>query len=378
MNYTILIVDDDMAINDMLVKYLRKNGYITYSAYSGTEALLFLEKQKVNLIILDLMLPGLSGEQVLAEIKKTKNVPVIGLSAKEDSKSKIFLLKNGADDYVTKPFDIEELLARIETILRRIYENQYTSNSLLCCGDLNLDTIGMEATLKNQKLPLTKNEFAILKMLMGHDLRTPVTAIQGYTQMHLQSPELSEEDLDAAAVINERLNVLNQLLNQLFEFARIEADEMEFSYTTFDLNAVLRSVAVSFFKSFEERKIIPALSIAEISFPFYGDEKAVTRIFENIISNALSHGKSDYHFSSYDDNENYHFSFQNFTDSINESDIDKIFNRFYTTDLSRSRKTTGLGLTIAKNLTVKMGGSISASLNNNVFEIVVCFPKQKG
>ena len=131
---------------------------------------------------------------------------------------------------------------------------------------------------------------------LAHDLRTPVTAIQGYTQMLLQSPELSEEDLDAAVIINERLNVLNQLLNQLFEFARIEADEMEFSYTTFDLNAVLRSVAVSFFKSFEERKIIPALSIAEISFPFYGDEKAVTRIFENIISNALSHGKSDYHF----------------------------------------------------------------------------------
>ena len=214
-----------------------------------------------------------------------------------------------------------------------------------------------------QVYSLQKKDEAIKETItnLAHDLRTPVTAIQGYTQMLLQSPELSEEDLDAAAVINERLNVLNQLLNQLFEFARIEADEMEFSYTTF-----------------EERKIIPALSIAEISFPFYGDEKAVTRIFENIISNALSHGKSDYHFSSYDDNENYHFSFQNFTDSINESDIDKIFNRFYTTDLSRSRKTTGLGLTIAKNLTVKMGGSISASLNNNVFEIVVCFPKQKG
>ena len=231
-----------------------------------------------------------------------------------------------------------------------------------------------------QVYSLQKKDEAIKETItnLAHDLRTPVTAIQGYTQMLLQSPELSEEDLDAAVIINERLNVLNQLLNQLFEFARIEADEMDFSYTTFNLNAVLRSVAVSFFKSFEERKIIPVLSIAEISFPFYGDEKAVTRIFENIISNALSHGKSDYHFSSYDDNENYHFSFQNFTDSINESDIDKIFNRFYTTDLSRSRKTTGLGLTIAKNLTVKMGGSISASLNNNVFEIVVCFPKQKG
>ena len=177
------------------------------------------------------------------------------------------------------------------------------------------------------------------------------------------------------------INIANVFTSTGFGEALVQkkdADELDFSYTTFDLNAVLRSVAVSFFKSFEERKIIPVLSIAEISFPFYGDEKAVTRIFENIISNALSHGKSDYRFSSYDDNENYHFSFQNFTDSINESDIDKIFNRFYTTDLSRSRKTTGLGLTIAKNLTVKMGGSISASLNNNVFEIVVCFPKQKG
>ena len=169
-----------------------------------------------------------------------------------------------------------------------------------------------------QVYSLQKKDEAIKETItnLAHDLRTPVTAIQGYTQMLLQSPELSEEDLDAAVIINERLNVLNQLLNQMFEFARIEADEMDFSYTTFNLNAVLRSVAVSFFKSFEERKIIPVLSIAEISFPFYGDEKAVTRIFENIISNALSHGKSDYHFSSYDNNEYYYFSFQNITDSI--------------------------------------------------------------
>ena len=164
----ILIVEDEEAIADLEKDYLELSGFEVEVANDGEMGLLKALGEDYNLIILDLMLPGLSGEQVLAEIKKTKNVPVIGLSAKEDSKSKIFLLKNGADDYVTKPFDIEELLARIETILRRIYENQYTSNSLLCCGDLNLDTIGMEATLKNQKLPLTKNEFAILKMLMEH------------------------------------------------------------------------------------------------------------------------------------------------------------------------------------------------------------------
>ena len=234
MNYTILIVDDDMAINDMLVKYLRKNGYITYSAYSGTEALLFLEKQKVNLIILDLMLPGLSGEQVLAEIKKTKNVPVIGLSAKEDSKSKIFLLKNGADDYVTKPFDIEELLARIETILRRIYENQYTSNSLLCCGDLNLDTIGMEATLKNQKLPLTKNEFAILKMLMEHPQQV-FTKDMIYEQLWNETLEGTENAINVhisnlrkkIAAIEAKLEELINAVNALIEKASKESSDME-------------------------------------------------------------------------------------------------------------------------------------------------------
>lgn len=104
------------------------------------------------------------------------------------------------------------------------------------------------SSLPQTSIFITKKDEAIKETItnLAHDLRTPVTAIQGYTQMLLQSPELSEEDLDAAAIINERLNVLNQLLNQLFEFARIEADEMEFSYTTFDLNAVLRSVAVSF------------------------------------------------------------------------------------------------------------------------------------
>ena len=183
---------------------------------------------------------------------------------------------------------------------------------------------------RKQVYSLQKKDEAIKETItnLAHDLRTPVTAIQGYTQMLLQSPELSEEDLDAAAIINERLIVLNQLLNQLFEFGRIEADEMEFSYTIFDLNAVLRSVAVSFFKSFEERKIIPALSIAEISFPFYGDEKAVTRIFENIISNALSHGKSDYHFSSYDNNEFIRgLSSEKWT-SLNEDEKKPLYNRF--------------------------------------------------
>lgn len=168
MSYKILVVDDDVSINDMLIKYLRKNGYETSAAYSGTEAVLLIEKQDFDLVILDLMLPGLTGEEVLTKVKAMKKVPVIGLSAKEDSGSKINLLRNGADDYITKPFDIEELLARIEVVLRRIYENDYLQSSVIHWGELSLDPGSMVVTLQGEVVSLTKNEFAILKMLMEH------------------------------------------------------------------------------------------------------------------------------------------------------------------------------------------------------------------
>lgn len=168
MGYRILVVDDDASINDMLIKYLKKNGYETASAYSGTEAVLLIERQDFDLVILDLMLPGLTGEEVLAKVKEMKNIPVIGLSAKDDAGSKINLLKNGADDYITKPFDIEELLVRIEVVLRRVYENNPLQSPVIHCGELSLDPVGMVVALQGNVINLTKNEFAILKMLMEH------------------------------------------------------------------------------------------------------------------------------------------------------------------------------------------------------------------
>ena len=123
--YKVLVVDDDATINEMLNTYLNRNGYDVSSAYSGTEAVLLMKTQIFDLVILDLMLPGLSGEQVLEKMKEIRQIPVIGLSAKDDAKSKIELLRNGADDYMTKPFDLEELLVRIEVVLRRVYANSY-------------------------------------------------------------------------------------------------------------------------------------------------------------------------------------------------------------------------------------------------------------
>ena len=111
----ILVVEDDESIHTILEEILKKNGYNIYSAYSGTEALLLLEKEKFDLILLDLMLPGLTGEEILA---KVKTIPIIVLSAKVSSDDKVNCLLSGANDYITKPFEARELLARIEVQLR--------------------------------------------------------------------------------------------------------------------------------------------------------------------------------------------------------------------------------------------------------------------
>lgn len=168
MSYKILVVDDDSSINDMIRKFLSKNHYDVSSAYSGSEAMLMLEKQKYDLLLLDLMLPGLSGEQVLKNVMDSKKIPVIGISAKDDTASKVNLLKSGADDYITKPFDNDELLARIEVVLRRTYESDKSAERILHFGDLSLDIKTMTVLLKDTPVGLTKNEFAILQLLMEH------------------------------------------------------------------------------------------------------------------------------------------------------------------------------------------------------------------
>lgn len=157
----ILIVDDDIHINSMLEEVLMKEGYKVSHAYSGTEAVLVLSSCKPDLILLDLMLPGLSGEDVLPKIN---GIPVIVVSAKADVKDKVSLLLNGAVDYITKPFDIDELLARIIVQLRKV--SLINSNQILQYDDIILNTDIHNVQIENVEVKLTKTEFAILKLLM--------------------------------------------------------------------------------------------------------------------------------------------------------------------------------------------------------------------
>ena len=165
----ILIIEDDMHINEMLCELLEKNGYEAFSAYSGTEALLLLSQGSFSLILLDLMLPGKTGAQVLEAVRPGYNTPVIVLTAKTDKETTVKLLRLGADDYLSKPFDNNELLARIAVQLRRsAHSNATHASSKLCFKDITIDLDGHDAYIDDKKLGLSKREFELLHLMMAH------------------------------------------------------------------------------------------------------------------------------------------------------------------------------------------------------------------
>ncbi|KWX76783.1 XRE family transcriptional regulator [Paenibacillus riograndensis] len=168
MPFNILVVEDDADINCLLCTLLGRQGYQTESAFSGSEAKLLLSAQGYDLVLLDLMLPGMSGEELIKDIRSRSFVPVIVISAKAETKGKIENFKNGADDYITKPFDKEEVLARIEAQLRR-YRNFSTpeqSAKLLVYQDLVLDISARTAKIAGKPLALTAKEFELLVILV--------------------------------------------------------------------------------------------------------------------------------------------------------------------------------------------------------------------
>lgn len=167
MGKLILIVEDDGDIHAMLCDLLTDAGYKTQSAFSGTEAVLLSKRERFDLVLLDYMLPGLNGKDTLARIREQHRMPVIALSAVPDTATKVAMLGAGADDYVVKPFDTEELLARIEAHLRRAAA-QGESSDVLVYKDIVLNPEAFSVTAADRPVSLTKLEYGILELLMRH------------------------------------------------------------------------------------------------------------------------------------------------------------------------------------------------------------------
>ena len=162
----ILIVEDNMEIHEMEKLLLTKSGYKTVSAFSGTEALLQVQREAFDLVILDLMLPGLSGGEVLRSIREESNVPFLCVTAVDSVESKVNLMKMGADDYLVKPFNYDEFLVRVEAILRRTQTLPETRR--LKFRDLEINPENREVTVHGNRVDLTRKEYEILELLVTY------------------------------------------------------------------------------------------------------------------------------------------------------------------------------------------------------------------
>ena len=185
----ILIIDDDVTIGDLEQEVLERAGYAVQRAYSGTEALLLLRNSRPDLVLLDLMLPGLSGEEVLPQLQ---GVPVIVVSAKASVQDKVDLLLGGAADYLTKPFDTKELLARVAVRLRENARSPLAA--VYTCGDLTLDTASHEVRAAGRPVQLTRTEYAILKLLMQHPGQVLAKSVL-LDRISVDTPDCTESSL---------------------------------------------------------------------------------------------------------------------------------------------------------------------------------------
>ena len=170
-NGNILVVDDDCEIADLVEIHLVSDGYRVFKAYDGKEAIEIFEKEQIDLAILDIMMPQMDGHEVCARIRETSTIPIIMLSAKDSELDKIAGLGNGADDYVTKPFNTLELVARVKSQLRR-YKN-FGSQSMAKNGIVQLENLSMDKGMHTVKaygreVKLTPLEFEILYLLASH------------------------------------------------------------------------------------------------------------------------------------------------------------------------------------------------------------------
>ena len=211
----ILIVEDDNDINQMLKELLTQHHYVVRQAFSGTEALMHIEREQPEAVILDLMLPGMNGEELLKRIKeKYPDVAVLIASAKEEVTTKVSLLRAGADDYIIKPFDTEELLARLEVILRHKGKENTGNNQppngtgsvrVLEYKDIRIEQDNFRVTVSETEIKLTKREYLILELLMGNPDKV-------FTKNNIYESVWNEEFLGEENAVNVHISNLRQKL----------------------------------------------------------------------------------------------------------------------------------------------------------------------
>ena len=222
-----------------------------------------------------------------------------------------------------------------------------------------------------------KNEEKIRESIsnMSHDLRTPLTSIMGYLQM-IKSEKSSEADKkEYMDIVEKRTKSLQQLISSFYDLSRMEGNEYNFNYKKVNLSSILCENIALFYNDFRNNNIEPIIEIDENVKDIISDDGAINRIFSNLITNMIKHGESFVKITLRQENDVISTEFINKATRLTEENVDKLFDRFYTVDNSRSDKNTGLGLYITRIIVEKLGHSISSIIDNGYLKIEIIWNK---
>ena len=222
-----------------------------------------------------------------------------------------------------------------------------------------------------------KNEEKIRESIsnMSHDLRTPLTSIMGYLQM-IKSEKSSEADKNEYMdIVEKRTKSLQQLISSFYDLSRMEGNEYNFNYKKVNLSSILCENIALFYNDFRNNNIEPIIEIDENVKDIISDDGAINRIFSNLITNMIKHGESFVKITLRQENDVISTEFINKATRLTEENVDKLFDRFYTVDNSRSDKNTGLGLYITRIIVEKLGHSISSIIDNGYLKIEIIWNK---
>jgi len=208
---------------------------------------------------------------------------------------------------------------------------------------------------------------------ISHDLRTPLTSIMGYMQLIKEGNYTEEEKNKYIDIIQRRTETLQNLISSFYELSRIECDEYRFNLKSVNLSNALCEIIALFYNEFVKRNIEPDINIEENISPVIADEEALSRIFSNLVNNMLKHGGSEMKISLRQEGNFIVTEFQNDAPNLRVEDVEHIFDRFFTSDITRSDQNTGLGLSITKALVEKLGHKIEAAFNDGILNIRICF-----
>lgn len=352
------------------------------------------------------MLPFISGDELIRNIRKFSDVPVIVVSAKSLTFNKVELLRLGADDYLTKPFDLDELLARIERNLLRSQKD--TPNLCLTFGELSINTsskmvIILSISLINWKIQIYKvivqlnailnrktkklvtvslsdrrlehlveiinqivskdniylgeiqkkeNELKENISCLSHDLRTPLTSIRGYLQLLSSAPD--EKRAEYISALSGKALRLERLIDDFYQISLLEAGQYPFYYEKVELCSLLTEILLDNYSIFSVNGIEPQIEIPNMDIYLNADRKACIRIIQNLIFNAVTSTTNNVVIQLINIADSVQLCIKNPVASIPTEEYSKLLERFYVADVSRSNGTSGQGLYIVKKLLLMM------------------------